>query len=128
MGAFQDVLIAILDNAEFVESVSYIPAGELDPVLLNARIVRDAVEIVRTAEESRSTHRATAKVLSVVHATHKGIVSPRVGEVWQVPLVRGGSVVTWRAGAPKGGDGKWEIPLTYEERIETGGNRMKDSA
>lgn len=128
MGAFQDVLIAVLDNAEFVEAVSYIPEGTLDAVTLNARIVREAVEITRTMEESVNVHRATAKILSVVHATHKGIVSPRVGEAWSAPLVRGGAVVTWRAGAPKGGDGKWEIPLTYTERIETGGNRMKDSA
>ena len=126
MGLGDSILKALLaDSANFAESGTYTPAAnpEAVPVSCTVRFVRHEPSLDRRAEKSVLVRSGIMEVLSSVDATYGGIVLPTIGDQWNLGILKGGSAVAWSAGAPRGGDGRWFIPLTREEIQEVGGHR-----
>lgn len=130
MSIGQDTLIAILNNENFVESVSVIPAAnpqlESDRVTLNARIARQQPSPVqRDKEGSFIDYTAEIKILATVHATHGGMVAPAIGDKWKIAKARGGTAVDgWKLTSIQPGDGKWILTVTLRDYLEKGGRRQ----
>ncbi len=135
--AFADMLIGILDDAQWRETVSYVPSGDVEKNRVedvNVLVRRDEPAIQNQDVKGKFTdHKFTLKVLKTVHATHKGIVSPAIGDTWKLPVSRqvdgedpedGTYLDGWKAGAPRAARGHWLIPVTLRVYETSGGKRM----
>ena len=119
----ETVLEGLLDNAELVESISYVPAAGGDAVSVNALVNR--LEVRRDDEDLRGNwliREARLKVLATVHATHGGIVAPARSDNWTLADVKGGTPHdNWKCRTTKGEGGVWVIHVAYREDRQGGG-------
>lgn len=116
-----NVLEEMLRNADYAESVSVLPAGDnAASVPLAAGIERMDGMVQRKGDtgDTFTVYAAKVKVLVSAYA------APAIGDSWTLAKCRGGQGVSgWKAGAPRGHDGFWEIPVELWERVETGKGR-----
>ncbi|MBI5618182.1 MAG: hypothetical protein HY943_18005 [Gammaproteobacteria bacterium] len=134
---FADMMVSLLNDARWRETVSYVPSGSAESARVedvNVLIRRDEPAI-RNEKDRVAEHRFYLKVLKTVHATHKGIVSPAIGDKWKLPIARqadgedpedGTYLDGWMAGAPRAARGHWLIPVTKRIFETTGGKRAAE--
>ena len=119
----ETVLEGLLDNAELVESISYVPAAGGDAVSVNALV--DRLEVRRDDEDLRGnwlSREARLRVFATDHATHSGLVAPARGDNWTLPDVKGGTPHdNWKCRTWKGKGGTWDIHVAYREDRQGGG-------
>lgn len=135
--AFETMMISLLNDANWRETVSYVPAGgtEADRVEAVHVLIRRDEPTIRNEKDRFAEHRFYLKVLKTVDATHKGILSPAIGDKWKLPLARqtdgadpedGSYLDGWMAGAPRAARGHWLIPVTKRIYETTGGKRLAE--
>ena len=125
----ETILLAAIGDSRVVESATWRAASTPDATAAAVKVT-----IERLRGESRHDARGTLQIsrariscLPYVHATYGGVVAPAIGDVWSIPRVEGGAAVDgWKAAEADDGGGIWEIDVTLEQRIETGGDRRKE--
>lgn len=127
MGAFQSMLIAILANPDFGESVGYVPGAtpNIAQVNLTASVTRDDAPLTTSAKKVDESYHASLKFLGTVDPTYGGVVAPKQGDFFLFPILKGGAVVRWRGASVHPLRGGWQVRCEYRAVHEVAGNRVE---
>jgi hypothetical protein len=118
----------LLSNPNFAETASVKPVGATSWTTgITVRIRREApIQAEVNGKRRDVRHQATLCVLSSLHATYSGLVTPQVGDEWKVPIQQGGTAVEgWMAGAAQPCIGGWLIQIVLVETYEFGKTRRE---